>query len=128
VRHAREAVAERLPDLADPGELHRRLAELASAERLRAPKPTAVRAGSELRARYWTRAAIAFTVAIVGATALTLRTAPTHYESPVSPGENVRGVPPRTAPGPLSDGELTLREKLRAETSHGPERLVPLTR
>ncbi|MFK0170268.1 sigma factor-like helix-turn-helix DNA-binding protein [Streptomyces sp. NPDC090306] len=128
VRHAREAVAERLPDLADPGELHRRLAELASSERLRAPKPTAVREGSERRARFWTRAAIAFTVAIVGATALTLRTAPTHYESPVSPGENVRGVPPRTAPGPLSDRELELRAKLRAETVSGPERLVPLTR
>ena len=34
--HAREAVAARLPELADPAVLHRRLAELASTERLRA--------------------------------------------------------------------------------------------
>ncbi|MFE2264128.1 helix-turn-helix domain-containing protein [Streptomyces griseosporeus] len=123
--HARQAVAARLPDLADPAELHRRLTGLASAERLRAPKPPVVRSGSERRARFWTRAAIAFTVAIIGATALTLRTAPTQYEPPVPPGEAVRGVPPRSAPGPLSEEELSLKAKLRSETAHGPERLVP---
>lgn len=37
--HAREAVAARLPELAVPQELHRRLAELAGTERLRAAKP-----------------------------------------------------------------------------------------
>ncbi|MFF9283749.1 helix-turn-helix domain-containing protein [Streptomyces griseosporeus] len=123
--HARQAVAARLPDLADPAELHRRLTGLASAERLRAPKPPVVRSGSERRARFWTRAAIAFTVAIIGATALTLRTAPTQYEPPVPPGEAVQGVPPRSAPGPLSEEELSLKAKLRSETAHGPERLVP---
>lgn len=91
--HARAAVAERLPELANPARLHRRLAEVASAERLRAAKPPTVRTGGEQRARFWTRTAIAFTVAIVGATALTLRTAPTRYEPPVPPGETVQGVP-----------------------------------
>ncbi|MER5212306.1 sigma factor-like helix-turn-helix DNA-binding protein [Streptomyces sp. NPDC002838] len=123
--HARQAVAARLPDLADPAELHRRLAELASTARLRTAKPLTVRAGSERKARFWTRAAIAFTVALIGTTALTLRTAPTHYEPSVPPGEAVQGVPPRMAPGALSEAELELRAKLREETVSGPERLVP---
>ncbi|WP_374327708.1 RNA polymerase subunit sigma-24 [Streptomyces sp. PSKA30] len=123
--HAREAVAARLPELSDPAELHRRLARLADTERLRAAKPFTVRNGSERRARFWTRAAIAFTVTLIGATALTLRTAPTQYEPPVAPGETVRGVPPRAAPGPLSEQQLALLEKLRMETAGGPERLVP---
>ncbi|MFF8094274.1 helix-turn-helix domain-containing protein [Streptomyces sp. NPDC016675] len=122
---AREALADRLPELADPQVLHRRLAEVASAERLRAARPPTVRRGSERRARYRTRAAIAFTVALIGTTALTLRTAPTHYEPPVSPGETVRGVPPRVAPGALSDEQLELRQKLRDQLQHGPERLTP---
>ncbi|WP_327184686.1 helix-turn-helix domain-containing protein [Streptomyces sp. NBC_01334] len=124
--HAREAVATRLPELASPSALHRRLAEVASAERLRAAEPTTVRAGSEQRARFWTRAAIAFTVAIIGATALTVRTAPTRYEPAVPPGETVQGVPPRSAPGTLSDAELNLRAKLRSGIQHGPQRLIPL--
>ncbi|WP_121748770.1 helix-turn-helix domain-containing protein [Streptomyces sp. E2N166] len=123
--HAREAVAGRLPELADPQVLHRRLAELASSERLRAARPPTVRMGSERRARFLTRAAIAFTVALIGTTALTLRTAPTHYEPPVSPGETVRGVPPKVAPGALSDEELELRQKLRDQLQDGPERLTP---
>ncbi|MGW1727156.1 helix-turn-helix domain-containing protein [Streptomyces sp. NPDC002306] len=123
--HAREAVAARLPELAEPSGLHRRLTELASRERLRAAKPATVRVSGERRARFWTRAAIAFTVAIIGATTLTLRTAPTRYEPPVPSGETVRGVPPKAAPGPLSNVELTLRSKLRSETQNGPERLVP---
>ncbi|MGW7302181.1 MULTISPECIES: helix-turn-helix domain-containing protein [unclassified Streptomyces] len=123
--HAREAVAERLPELADPATLHRRLAEVASAERLRAARPPTVRTGSERRASFWTRAAIAFTVALIGTTALTLRTAPTRYEPPVPPGATVQGVPPKMAPGPLSEKERELREKLRGETVSGPQRLVP---
>ncbi|WKX11878.1 helix-turn-helix domain-containing protein [Streptomyces sp. NL15-2K] len=124
--HARETIAARLPELADPSELHQRLEELASAKRLRTARPPTVRAGSERRARFWTRAAIAFTVALIGTTALTLRTAPTHYEPSLPPGETVRGVPPRTAPGALSEAELKLRAKLRKEMVSGPERLVPL--
>lgn len=123
--HARAAVGARLPGLSDPTELHDRLAELASTERLRAPRPATVRDGSERRARFWTRAAIAFTVTLIGTTALTLRTAPTQYEPPVPPGATVRGVPPRVAPGPLSERERELRAKLRAETLNGPERVLP---
>ena len=48
--HAREAVAERLPELADPEVLHWRLVELASSERLRAAKPLVVRQSGERRA------------------------------------------------------------------------------
>ncbi|MCK8435240.1 helix-turn-helix domain-containing protein [Streptomyces sp. D2-8] len=126
--HAREAVAERLPELADPETLHWRLVELASTERLRAAKPPVVRKGGERRARFWTRAAIAFTVALIGATALTARTAPTHYEPPVPAGETVQGVPPPVAPGPLSESERELRAKLRKEEQKGPERLMPQPR
>ncbi|MFJ3445150.1 RNA polymerase sigma factor [Streptomyces sp. NPDC086081] len=126
--HAREAVAERLPELADPETLHWRLVELASTERLRAAKPEVVRKGGERRARFWTRAAIAFTVALIGTTALTLRTAPTHYEPPVPQGETVQGVPPPVAPGPLSESERELRAKLREQTQKGPERLLPQPR
>ncbi|MBD0423111.1 RNA polymerase subunit sigma-24 [Streptomyces sp. TRM S81-3] len=122
---ARESVAALLPELADPEELHRRLTALASAERLRAEAASAVRMGSERRARFWTRTAVAFTAALVGTTVLTLRTAPAQYEPPVAPGSTVRGVPPRTAPGPLSDEQLELRHKLRSELQDGPERLVP---
>ncbi|MFJ9670451.1 helix-turn-helix domain-containing protein [Streptomyces sp. MPA0124] len=122
---AREAVADRLPALADPQVLHQRLAELASNERLGAARPPSVRRGGERRARFRTRAAIAFTVALIGTTALTVRTAPTHYEPPVSPGQAVRGVPPRVAPGSLSDEELELRQKLRDQLQDGPERLSP---
>ncbi|MFF3329316.1 helix-turn-helix domain-containing protein [Streptomyces sp. NPDC002888] len=126
--HAREAVIARLPELSDPALLHQRLAELASVERLRADRPRAVRNAGERRARLWTRAAIAFTIALIGTTALTLRTAPTHYEPPVPPGEAVQGVPPRMAPGALSEEELELREMLKEEMASGPERLQPLPR
>jgi DNA-directed RNA polymerase specialized sigma24 family protein len=131
--HARETVAERLPELvdgadppdpADPQVLRRRLTELASTERLgAAAPPAAVRSGSERRARCWTRAAIAFTVLIIGSTALTLRTAPDHYEAPQAPGETVRGVPPRS--GPLSEEDRKLRTKLQSMFGKGPERLIP---
>ncbi|MDT7840721.1 helix-turn-helix domain-containing protein [Streptomyces justiciae] len=124
--NAREAIAAHLPDLSDPTELHRRLTELAATERLRAAKPPVVRTGSERRARFWTRAAIAFTVALIGTTALTLRTAPTHYEPPIAPGAEIQGVPERVAQGPLSAAEVQLREKLRGEMTSGPVRLVPL--
>jgi DNA-directed RNA polymerase specialized sigma24 family protein len=125
VLHAREAVAARLPELAEPEELHWRLAELASAERLRAAKPRTVRWYGERRAQRWTRAAITFTILLIGVTSLTLRTAPDHYEAPLAPPETVRGLPPRAAPGPLSEAELKLRAKLKAETAKGPERLIP---
>lgn len=124
--HAREAVAARLPELSDPGVLHDRLAELASSERLRTAEPPRVRGTSERRARVRTRAAIAFTAVLIGTTALTLRSAPTHYEPPVPPGSTVGGVPPRIAPGPPSHAETELRAKLREQLTNGPERLAPL--
>ncbi|WP_424886448.1 sigma factor-like helix-turn-helix DNA-binding protein [Streptomyces sp. SAI-126] len=126
--NARSVIAERLTDLADPSALHERLVSLASRERLRAAQPPAVRTASERRARFWTRAAIAFTVALIGTTALTLRTAPTHYEPPVAPGAEIQGVPARVGQGALSEGEVKLREKLRGSTVSGPERLVPVSR
>ncbi|MFG2786823.1 helix-turn-helix domain-containing protein [Streptomyces sp. NPDC048419] len=126
--HAREVIAKRLPELADPSVLHRRLAELASVERLNAPRPPAVRTGGERRSLFWTRAAIAFTVALIGTTTFTLRTAPTHYEPPVPAGVRVQGVPPRVALGPLSEQETQLRTKLRQAMAHGPERLLPVFR
>lgn len=125
---AREVIANRLPELADPGELHDRLAELASTGRTRAAEPAAVRGGSERRARLWTRTAAAVTVVLIGSTAMTLHTAPTHYVPPVPPGETVRGVPPRVAPGPLSDEQRELRDRLRKALLDGPERLSPQAR
>ncbi|MEV6838888.1 sigma factor-like helix-turn-helix DNA-binding protein [Streptomyces sp. NPDC051133] len=126
--HAREALAAAVPALADPAELHRRLLELASAERLGAARPTVVRTVGERRNVFWTRAAIAFTVTIIGATTLTLRTAPNHYEAPLAPAQAVRGVPPPPALGPLSPEEQALRAKLRRKEASGPERLAPQSR
>ncbi|MET7985550.1 MULTISPECIES: helix-turn-helix domain-containing protein [unclassified Streptomyces] len=128
VLHAREAVTAKLPELASPEDLHWRLAELAGAERLRAAKPRTVRWYGERRAQQWTRAAIAFTVLLIGVTALTLGTAPDHYEAPLSPPETIHGLPPRAAPGPLSAAEVKLRARLRSQEMKGPERLVPENR
>ncbi|WP_432167256.1 helix-turn-helix domain-containing protein [Streptomyces sp. bgisy031] len=123
--HAREAVAEQLPALSVPDQLHRRLTELAGAEKLQAPKSTHVRTDGERRTRFWTRSAVAFTVLIVGATALTLRTAPTRYEPVPAPGATISGVPPRTGPGPLTRADKKLRDKLHKSAKSGPHRLVP---
>ncbi|MFF1379842.1 helix-turn-helix domain-containing protein [Streptomyces sp. NPDC058308] len=125
--NARETISERLPDLADPEELHRRLDETGRGERLRLPKAERIRTGSEYRARFWTRAAIAFTTLIVGATALTLRHAPTQYEPPQAPGRAISGVPPHMGPGPFSQEDQTLRTKLRTELTTGPNKLTPST-
>ncbi|MFJ5301399.1 sigma factor-like helix-turn-helix DNA-binding protein [Streptomyces sp. NPDC088350] len=126
--HAREALAARLPDLSDPAELRRRMTELASTGRLHAAKPPVVRFVGERRTVFWTRAAIAFTVAIIGATTFTVRVAPTHYEPPVPLGERVEGVPARVVQGSLSEEEVRLRDRLRTGMTAGPERLLPLSR
>ncbi|MCX4643670.1 helix-turn-helix domain-containing protein [Streptomyces sp. NPDC055059] len=123
--HAREAVAEQLPALAVPDQLHRRLTELAGAEKLQAPKSTLVRTDGERRTRFWTRSAIAVTVLIIGATALTLHTAPTRYEPVPAPGAMISGVPPRTGPGPLTRADKKLRDKLHKAAESGPHRLAP---
>ncbi|WP_326703965.1 helix-turn-helix domain-containing protein [Streptomyces cyaneofuscatus] len=129
---ARAAVAERVPELsaASPAEqselLHDRLGGLARAEHVPSPPPArAVRTGSENKARLWTRAAIAFAALLIGATALTLHTAPTHYEQPLSPPERVGGVPPRGGPQKLTPQDLKLQKSLKEQLAHGPERLVP---
>ncbi|WP_425830426.1 helix-turn-helix domain-containing protein [Streptomyces fractus] len=127
ILHAREAVAERLPELAVPEQLHRRLTELAGAEKLDAPVSTVVRSGGERRTRFLTRAAVAFTVFIIGATALTVRVAPTHYEPVPAPGSPIAGVPPLTGPERLTPADLELRKELRERLSGGPERLTPRT-
>ncbi|MEV4971379.1 helix-turn-helix domain-containing protein [Streptomyces scopuliridis] len=124
--NARKAVAEQLPELTDTQVLQERLGELVRAV---TPPPngaaSAIRSGCERRARFWTRAAIAFTVLIVGATGFTLATAPRQYEPPVSPGEQVGDVPGTSGPQRLSKQDLALREKLRHEQVTGPHRLVP---
>ncbi|GHF62422.1 MULTISPECIES: helix-turn-helix domain-containing protein [Streptomyces] len=130
---ARAAVAERLPELtaaASPAEqsalLHDRLGGLARAEHVPVPQPArAVRTGSENKARLWTRAAVAGVALLIAVTGLTLHTAPTHYEPPISPGERVGGVPPRGGPQKLTAQDLKLQKSLSEQPAHGPERLVP---
>ncbi|MEU0599589.1 sigma factor-like helix-turn-helix DNA-binding protein [Streptomyces sp. NPDC006393] len=92
-------------------------------------RPVALRTAGERTSRFWTRSAIALTVAVVGATALTLRTAPTHYLAPVSPGRPVQELPPAQGMlGPLSQQELKLSTTLRKEAAGGPARLEPEAR
>ncbi|MFD4125022.1 helix-turn-helix domain-containing protein [Streptomyces globisporus] len=129
---ARAAVAERLPELADaaPAEqsalLQDRLGGLARAEHVPVPRPArAVRTGSESKARLWTRAAVAGVALLIAVTGLTLHTAPTHYEQPISPPERVGGVPPRGGPQKLTAQDLKLQKSLSEQLAHGPERLVP---
>ncbi|MFD5201272.1 helix-turn-helix domain-containing protein [Streptomyces sp. NPDC058375] len=130
---ARAAVAERLPELADvasPAEqsalLHARLGGLARAEHVPVPRPArAVRTGSENKARLWTRTAVAGVALLIAVTGLTLHTAPTHYEPPISPPERVGGVPPRGGPQKLTAQDLKLQKSLSEQLAHGPERLVP---
>ncbi|WP_405195547.1 helix-turn-helix domain-containing protein [Streptomyces anulatus] len=133
---ARAAVAERLPELAavaTPAEqsalLHDRLGGLARAEHVPVPRPArAVRTGSEDKARLWTRAAVAGVALLIAVTGLTLHTAPTHYEPPISPAEPVGGVPPRGGPQKLTAQDLKLQKTLREQLAHGPERLIPQLR
>ncbi|MFD5112857.1 sigma factor-like helix-turn-helix DNA-binding protein [Streptomyces sp. NPDC058391] len=127
--HARKAVAGRLPELTDAELLHERLGALTlSVEPPKLTPAKKVRSGCERRARLWTRSAMAFTVLIVGATGFTLSTAPTRYEPPQSPGEQIEGVPVASGPQRLSKQDLKLREKLRKEPMNGPYRLVPQVR
>ncbi|GAB2947884.1 RNA polymerase sigma factor [Streptomyces heilongjiangensis] len=128
VEYARAVVTACLPEPAAPEELHRLLTELAADVRPRPTRPIALRTRADLRARRWIYAAVVFAGVLLTTTALTLRTAPDHYEPPVPPGAPVSGVPPRVAPGPLSAKQLKLRSKLRAATAAGPERLHPEAR
>ncbi|MFM9369426.1 helix-turn-helix domain-containing protein [Streptomyces sp. Da 82-17] len=124
--HAREAVAQQLPELAEPAELQRRLDELARAEKLGSGPAPVVRQGGEHRSRFWTRAAIAFTALIIGASALALATSPRQYEPVPAPGAPIAGVPPRMGPAPLTAQDKWLQKKLRTDPGNGPQRLAPL--
>jgi DNA-directed RNA polymerase specialized sigma24 family protein len=136
LEHARTVIARELPELAEartPAEqsalVQERLSTLALAQRTdELPPGATVRTRSERRTRFWTRAAIAFTTLIVGATAFTLATAPTEYEPPRPPGEPVGGVPAHSGPQSLSSYDEELRAKLRADPANGPQRLAPQAR
>jgi DNA-directed RNA polymerase specialized sigma24 family protein len=126
VLHARELLAERIPELADPQRLHERLvALLAKGPAVVPAPPRTVRTGSERRIRLWTRGAVALTAVVVAATAFTLATAPTAYQPPLAPGEPVAGVPVLGGPQRLTPQDEALRDRLRAEPVTGPARLVP---
>ncbi|MFJ4912687.1 helix-turn-helix domain-containing protein [Streptomyces sp. NPDC088726] len=130
---ARAAVAEKLPALATataPAEqaalLHEHLGALALAQPATSlPVPELIRTGSERKAQLWTRAAIAFTVLLIGLTLITLATAPRKYETPQSPAQKVGGVPALGGPQKLTPQDKKLRKKLGGELVHGPARLVP---
>ncbi|MEN8653800.1 sigma factor-like helix-turn-helix DNA-binding protein [Streptomyces sp. 21So2-11] len=134
--NARAAVVERLPELAgasSPAEqsalLQERLSTLSDLKPVvMLPPGRAVRTGSERKTQFWTRAAITLTALIIGATSFTLATAPTRYEPPRAPGETVNGVPVRGGPLKLTQEDIELRDRLRAEPMNGPERLVPQAR
>ncbi|MFF0472322.1 sigma factor-like helix-turn-helix DNA-binding protein [Streptomyces sp. NPDC004284] len=124
--HAREVIAERIPELAEPEALHRRLSALvAEAPTATLPAARAVRTGSEHRARKWTRAVLGVTAILIGVTGFTVATAPTRYIPVNAPGETVNGVPVRGGPQKLRPEDVQLRDKLRSEPNPGPERLVP---
>ncbi|WP_326658499.1 helix-turn-helix domain-containing protein [Streptomyces sp. NBC_00385] len=131
--NARAAVAEQLPELAEPPTpaeqsalLHEHLGALALAQPASSlPVPDLIRTGSERKAQLWTRAAIAFTVLLIGLTLITLATAPTRYETPESPPQRVEGVPPLGGPQKLTPQDKKLQKKLGGELVRGPGRLVP---
>ncbi|MEE1817342.1 helix-turn-helix domain-containing protein [Streptomyces sp. SP18ES09] len=125
--HARTVLGQRLPELAEPEALHHRLSTLVSEAPAAATLPAAraVRAGSEHRARTWTRAVLGVTAALIVVTGFTVATAPTRYIPVNAPGETVNGVPVRGGPQKLGPEDLELRDKLRSDPNPGPERLVP---
>ncbi|WP_308445463.1 sigma factor-like helix-turn-helix DNA-binding protein, partial [Streptomyces violascens] len=132
---ARNAIARRVPAAAGAttpealsSVLRERIADLAAAGPASVtalPSAPVVRKGSERRRRFWTRAAIAFTTLIVGATMFTVATVPQFHVLPVPPGERVSGVPAVSGPQRLTGEDIELRDKLRTAPARGPYRLVP---
>lgn len=124
--HARTVIGQRIPDLAEPDALQRRLAALvAEAPTATLPAARAVRTGSERRSRLLTRAVVGVTAALICVTALTAATAPTRYIPVNAPGEVVEGVPVRGGPQKLRPEDKELRDMLRTAPNPGPERLIP---
>ncbi|WP_329621632.1 helix-turn-helix domain-containing protein [Streptomyces sp. NBC_01255] len=124
--HARTVIGQRIPELAEPETLHRRLHELVSeAPTATLPAARAVRSGSERRTRKWTRTVLGVTAALICVTAFTAATAPTRYLPVEVPGETVNGVPVRGGPQKLGPEDVELRDRLRNEPNPGPERLIP---
>ncbi|MFE6716412.1 helix-turn-helix domain-containing protein [Streptomyces albidoflavus] len=128
VLSARAAVAERVPALADPAALHRRLDALSPLEPATTEQGALIRTVGERRVRRWTRSAVVLTAVIAGATGFCVSVAPDHYVRPPAAGEAISGVPPHAGPGPLSEEDRSLREKLREHPAAGPERVRPLPR
>ncbi|MFF4173205.1 sigma factor-like helix-turn-helix DNA-binding protein [Streptomyces sp. NPDC001744] len=125
--HARTVLGKRVPGLAGPEDLHRRLsAPVTEAPTAELPAARSVRTGGEHRARAWTRAVVCATAVLVAMTGFTVVTAPTRYIPVNAPGESVGGVPVRGGPEKLRPEDLELRDKLRSEPHPGPERLVPV--
>ncbi|MEU9705584.1 helix-turn-helix domain-containing protein [Streptomyces sp. NPDC047981] len=126
--HARTVIGQRVPELADPDALHRRLGALvAEAPTATLTEARSVRTGSERQARMWTRGVLAVTAALIGITAFTAATAPTQYLPVNHPGETVNGVPVRGGSQKLTPEDVELRDSLRSRPHHGPERLIPET-
>ncbi|MGW7306567.1 sigma factor-like helix-turn-helix DNA-binding protein [Streptomyces sp. NPDC054835] len=124
--HARTVIGQRVPGLADPEALQRRLSALvAEAPTATLPAARSVRRGSERRSRLLTRAVFGVTAALICATAFTVSTAPTRYIPVNAPGEVVEGVPVRGGPQKLGPEDRELRDRLRSEPNPGPERLIP---
>ncbi|MEV4941099.1 sigma factor-like helix-turn-helix DNA-binding protein [Streptomyces zaomyceticus] len=124
--HARTVIGRRIPELAEPEDLHRRLTALVTeAPTTALPAARTVRTGSERRSRTWTRAVLGVTAVLIGVTGFTAATAPTRYIPVNAPGETVNGVPVRGGPQKLRTEDLKLRDKLRTGPNPGPERLIP---
>ncbi|MFD8124339.1 helix-turn-helix domain-containing protein [Streptomyces albidoflavus] len=128
VLSARAAVAERVPALADPAALHRRLDALSPLEPATEEQGALIRTVGERTVRRWTRSAVVLTAVIAGATAFCVSVAPDHYVRPPAAGQAITGVPPHAGPGALSEEDRSLREKLREHPAAGPERVRPLPR
>ncbi|MFK0254237.1 helix-turn-helix domain-containing protein [Streptomyces sp. NPDC090445] len=129
--NAHDELAARVPELAGapPEErlalLEQRLGALEPPVPLVPRPPAAVRRAAEHRTRRWTQAVVGVTAMIAVATSYTLATAPTRYEAPVAPGVSVSGVPPLSGPQQLTEENLQLHDKLRADPAAGPARLAP---
>ncbi|MEU2546458.1 helix-turn-helix domain-containing protein [Streptomyces roseolus] len=124
--YAHAELGRRVPELADPEALQRRLAALvAEAPTATLPGARTVRGGSERRARRTTRAVVGATAVLACLTALTAVTAPTRYIPEVAPGQTVNGVPVRGGPQQLGEEDVELRDRLRSQPNPGPERLIP---